>query len=277
MSKTYILEPTEAEFTISKGELKAGVNLDFTALDGYPGEDADTEPFDTFLTNTFSGSKFEMMYGEEPISLIYSGLYPDVFFTVSGENVEGYPTARFEITGIDTLDIHVALDDGSGSPVAGTYTVSIYTETEEGDSGDKPPFTPERAGLPDMNVTLEYENPTNNGIALVTKAIMWNTIQDLNDPESELTDEEIAEINDILYNPGYAPMERLAKAIAFSKGRNGIDPYNIPEEDKSNYVVDFANDLERIAFAICPYMFAKSGSNDEAAEPANPGHEGSNS
>lgn len=122
----------------------------------------------------------------------------------------------------------------------------------------------EKAGLPEMNINFTYDNPTNNGIALITKAVMYNDIQYLNDPESHPTDEEKAAIHDILYNPGYAPMERLAKAIAFAHDGPPVpDPYNIPEEDKSDYALDFANDLERIAFAICPEMFLKS-SNEEA-------------
>lgn len=130
-------------------------------------------------------------------------------------------------------------------------------------------FTPEKAGLPDMNVNFTYDNPTNNGIALITKAVMYSCIQDLNDPESNLTDDDRADILDILYNPGYAPMERLAHAFAYNLGT--IDPYNIPEEDKSDYALDFANDLERIAFAINPGIFAKPASSDEevpAPEPA---------
>lgn len=137
-------------------------------------------------------------------------------------------------------------------------------------------FTPEKAGLPDMNVTLNYENPTNNGIALVTKALMYESIQAMNDTKHPMIEEDKAEILDILYNPGYAPMERLVIAMAYvmeNPNPYNLDPtiYNI---DPSAYVVDFANDWERLAFAICPNMFAKSVSNDEAAEPANPGHEG---
>lgn len=126
----------------------------------------------------------------------------------------------------------------------------------------------EGAGLPDMNVTLNYENPTNSGIALITKAVMYYQIEHRD--SGEATEEEIAEINDILYNPGYAPMERLARAIAFKNG----DPYYIPEEYKSNYAVDFANDLERIAFAICPGMFAKAtGSFDGETVIITPGED----
>ena len=137
------------------------------------------------------------------------------------------------------------------------------TETE--------PTFASKAGLPDMNITFEYDHSMNNSIALITKAVMYNNILTLNDTEDPLLDEERAIILDILYNPGYAPMERLAKAFAFI--RNNIDPYNIPEEDKSNYAVDFANDLERIAFAICPDMFAKLSDDEEFGgelEPAEP-------
>lgn len=131
-------------------------------------------------------------------------------------------------------------------------------------------FTPEKAGLPDMNVTFEYDHSMNNGIALITKAVMYVVIQDINDPDSEMTDDERAKALDILYNPGYAPMERLAKAIAF--GKDGTDPYNIPENKKDRYAVDFANDLERIAFAIRPDMFAKNSiiGNEQPSEPLQP-------
>ena len=56
MAKTYILEPTEAEFTASQDMFRANVNFDWTTLDGYPGDEAEDEEIDTFLANTFSGS-----------------------------------------------------------------------------------------------------------------------------------------------------------------------------------------------------------------------------
>ena len=133
MAKTYILEPTEAEFTASQDMFRANVNFDWTTLDGYPGDEAEDEEIDTFLANTFSGSKFEMMYGEEPISLLYAEVDFSVRFTVSGEYVEdNYPRASVSFYDLDLMRINVVLAEGrSVIPVAGTYTVSIYTGEDD--------------------------------------------------------------------------------------------------------------------------------------------------
>jgi hypothetical protein len=62
-------------------------------------------------------------------------------------------------------------------------------------------------------------------------------------------------------------MERLVRAYVANHSET-VDPYNIPEEEKADYVIDFANDWERLAFAICPNMFMKSEPAGNAAPPS---------
>ena len=239
MSKTYILEPTEMEFVVSGHDY---AHPHVTIQSGETGFISSTTVLNDgcFVDVAGTAYPFAMKDGDE---YLFS---PDI----SAENPQVFGII---LNDARTTYYGTFLTDGT------TYEVSVYTEDE--DSGEKPPFTPARAGLPDMNVTLNYENPTNNGIALVTKALMYTAIN-LRD-SGEVPAEAIAEINDILYNPGYAPMERLVRAYVANHSET-VDPYAIPEKDKANYVVDFANDWERLAFAICPDMFAKPTTDTEA-------------
>lgn len=263
MAKTYILEPTELSF--SNGSYKFDtVSWSSDDISAFP-ENAVAQINDKILKYNSVG---EGMNGATVCNFTENGTSDDLN-NYSGDILcfNHTPAHTNPLSGVATPEsnsINIIVD--SERPTS-TYTVSIYTETE-----DDGKFTPEKAGLPDMNVNFTYDNPTNNGIALITKAVMYETIQRLNDPESSMPEELKALVLDVLYNPGYAPMERLVRAVAYVQ--NLIDPYNIPEEDKSNFAVDFANDLERIAFAIRPGMFAKpnggggdnEGSDDEGGK-----------
>jgi len=106
----------------------------------------------------------------------------------------------------------------------GTYTVSIYYESESGSS----------TGLPDMNVVHEYKETAKNDIEDIIKAL-WE--------KQNKTEEEVvsAMITNVGTYPGYSPMDRLIIAVASYLEVN-------PEDALSQG--DYPNQLKRIAAII---------------------------
>ncbi len=120
-------------------------------------------------------------------------------------------------------------------------TFAIYYE-------EKSQSFAEKAGLPEKNFNFEYRIPENNGIISITKALLGNAL------EEEAKQYEDAA--DLMYNPGYGPMERLVRAVVMFMSDN----YNVelPSMYDSPYDFfmdcaygrDYPNDLERIAAVI---------------------------
>lgn len=173
MAKNYILEPTE--MTFEEGlYLDENVPFDAEAIAAIPSS-AVVQIGDTILKYAYhSDAKIEFTENGQDDRETYVGKFFNVKY-YSSTNKTGYGYGE------------ITLNDGP-NPIEGTYTVSIYTETPDEDDGK---FTPEKAGLPDMNVNFTYNGEYQSAIKRIATYLTGDAAED----------------------PGYSSMEIIAKKL----------------------------------------------------------------
>lgn len=208
MSKNYILEPIALEFT-SADQYKVQAEL--------AGTDLATKTISELkalipagTTIEFNGEKYITVGSSssaESIKATKTGEAPSPGVTVPIIVFYGYVTIAEE-----PVPAHITYDSGEDSANPGTYTVSIYTETEE-----KPDY-------PVKNFTYEFANPAKNDIEDLIQAIYIN----LGETESQ-------------ESYGHSPADRLVIAVA---KLHNVDP------EAALTTGNYPNQIKRIAAII---------------------------